>query len=318
MLNVLVVGAGQIGSRHLQGLVSVRLNLNIIVVDISNFSLDLAKLRWGEAGGNQSHHKIDWCKKIPGDIKNIDLAIVTTSSLGRATLVEQLVLSVNVNYWVFEKVLAQSRQELELIEYATSNAKNAWVNTPRRLMTWYQKLKIEFNNKGSLKIKKSGGLWGLACNSIHYIDLVNWWTGESLFSVNTRNLDKIWLKSKRLGYFEVSGELLIKFSGGTQLILQSYPNKVKDIIHIVLNDKKNWIINEQEGVAYKSKKEILSGKVELQSEMTGRMVTKILIEGTCNLPHLKESSKQHAIFLDAMLSHWNTCNKSNDKAVPIT
>ena len=142
MLNVLVVGAGQIGSRHLQGLVSVRLNLNIMVVDISNFSLDSAKLRWVEAGGNQSHHKIEWCKKIPGDIKNIDLAIVTTSSLGRATLVEQLALSVNVNYWVFEKVLAQSRQELDLIEYATSNAKNAWVNTPRRLMTWYQKLKI--------------------------------------------------------------------------------------------------------------------------------------------------------------------------------
>ena len=221
MLNVLVVGAGQIGSRHLQGLVSVRLDLNIMVVDISNFSLDSAKLRWVEAGGNQSHHKIEWCKKIPGDIKNIDLAIVTTSSLGRATLVEQLALSVNVNYWVFEKVLAQSRQELDLIEYATSNAKNAWVNTPRRLMTWYQKLKIEFNNKGSLKIKKSGGLWGLACNSIHYIDLINWWTGESLFSVNTSKLDKIWYKSKRLGYFEVSGELLIEFSGGTELILQS-------------------------------------------------------------------------------------------------
>ena len=230
MLNILVVGAGQIGSRHLQGLVSVRLDLNIMVVDISNFSLDTAKLRWVEAGGNQSHHKIEWCKKIPGDIKNIDLAIVTTSSLGRATLVEQLALSVNVNYWVFEKVLAQSRQELDLIEYATSTAKNAWVNTPRRLMTWYQKLKIEFNNKGSLKIKKSGGLWGLACNSIHYIDLINWWTGESLFSVNTSKLDKIWYKSKRLGYFEVSGELLIKFSGGTELILQSYPNKVKNIM----------------------------------------------------------------------------------------
>jgi len=318
MLNVLVVGAGQIGSRHLQGLVSVRLDLNIMVVDISNFSLDSAKLRWVEAGGNQSHHKIEWCKKIPGDIKNIDLAIVTTSSLGRATLVEQLALSVNVNYWVFEKVLAQSRQELDLIEYATSNAKNAWVNTPRRLMTWYQKLKIEFNNKGSLKIKKSGGLWGLACNSIHYIDLINWWTGESLFSVNTSKLDKIWHKSKRLGYFEVLGELLIEFSGGTELILQSYPNEVNNIMHIELTDKKNWIINEYEGVAYKSRKEILSGKVELQSEMTGAMVTKILSEGTCNLPRLKESSKQHAIFLDAMLSHWNTFNKSNDKAVPIT
>ena len=48
------------------------------------------------------------------------------------------------------------------------------------------------------------------------------------------------------------------------------------------------------------------------------MVTEILTQGTCGLPNLKESSEQHAIFLDSMLKHWNTFSKSNDKVVPIT
>ena len=318
MFNILIIGAGQIGSRHLQGLIGESLDLNITVVDTSSFSLDSAKVRWIEEGGDKSNHKIKWCEAISKNIKSLDLVIVATSSRGRAELVEQVALSVNVNYWVFEKVLAQSKQELDLIKYATNRAKGAWVNTPKRLMNWYKQLKIKFSNQKPLRIKKTGGLWGLACNSIHYIDLIIWWTGESLLSVNTSRLDPIWFKSKRAGYFEVSGELLINFSGGTELILQSYSNVVEDIMYIELADKKNWIIDESKGIAFESKKDILNGQLELQSRMTGPMVAKILTHGICELPTLKESFEQHTIFLDAMLNHWNLSNNYDDNIIPIT
>ena len=318
MSNILIIGVGQIGFRYLEGLSKAKLDLDITVVDSSELSLRSVKEHWLQVGAIRPHQKIRWCQTLPKELDNVDLAIIATCSKGRATLINEIAQVVSVRYWILEKVLAQSKQELDLIENATTNAKGIWVNTPRRLMAWHQQLKFKFCNQGSLKVKKIGGLWGLACNSIHFIDLISWWTGESLLSIDTSKLDKIWLESKRRGYFEVAGEIFAKFSGGTELLLKSNPNLVEDTIHIELQNKNIWVIDEGKGIAFESKEDILNGRLELQSDMTGPMVTKILTKGTCELPTLKKSLDQHTIFLDAMLQHWNHSNKCNDKAVPIT
>ena len=318
MQNILLVGAGQLGSRYLQGLSTVKLDLFITVVDPSNPSLDKAKKRWFEAGGDESHHTIRWCRLLPQDLVSIDLAIITTSAGGRADLVKKISSTTSVSYWLLEKVLAQSKKELDIINAATIDSKGTWVNMVRRVINWHQQLKFNFYEQGPLKVKKTGGLWGLACNTIHFIDLISWWTGESLLSVNTTRLDPAWLKSKRLGYFEVIGELLIKFSGGTELILQSQPIATEDMLYVEVLNKDIWKIDELNCVAFKSKKDVFKGEFKLQSELTGPIVTKILTNGTCELTTLKKSSEQHKVFLEAMLAHWNFSNKLNDKIVPIT
>ena len=318
MQNILLIGAGQLGSRYLQGLSTIKLDLCITVVDPSDLSLTNATKRWFEAGGDKSQHKIRWCKVLPQDLALIDLAIISTSARGRADLVKYISNTVSVSYWVFEKVLAQSKQELNIIHAATTDALGTWVNMARRVNDWHQQLKFKFYEQGPLTVKKTGGLWGLACNAIHFIDLISWWTGESLLSVNTNRLDSTWLKSKRLGYFEVIGELLVRFSGGTELVLQSQPNAKEDNISIELPNKNIWVIDELNCIAFKSKKDIFKGEFKPQSELTGPMVTKILTNGNCELTTLKQSSEQHQIFLDAMLAHWNFSNKFNDRIVPIT
>ncbi|MDC1014875.1 hypothetical protein OAQ64_04050 [Candidatus Pelagibacter sp.] len=318
MKNILLVGAGQLGSRYLQGLSTVKLDLFITVVDPSDLSLNKAKKRWFEAEGDESQHTIRWCKVLPQDLVLIDLAIISTSARGRADLVKKISSTVSVRYWVLEKVLAQSKKELDIINAATIDSKGTWVNMVRRVINWHQQLKFNFYEKGPLKVRKTGGLWGLACNTIHFIDLISWWTGESLLSVDTSRLDRNWLKSKRLGYFEVIGELLIKFSGGTELILQSNPIATEDLLYVEVSNKDIWTIDELNCVAFKSKKEVFKGEFKLQSEITGPIVKKILTNGTCELTTLKKSSDQHKIFLEAMLAHWNFSNKLNDKVVPIT
>tara|TARA_B110000977_G_C11087440_1_gene495279 strand:+ start:413 stop:1369 length:957 start_codon:yes stop_codon:yes gene_type:complete len=318
MYKILLVGAGQIGSRYLQGLVSMNLHLNVTVIDPLDASLDKAKKLWIEAGGDKSQHMIRWYKVLPEDLISIDLAIISTSSKGRAALVKNIRKSIQVNYWVLEKVLTQSKQELDVIKAATIDAKEVWVNMTRRLIDWHHQLKLKFYKKGPLKVKKNGGLWGLGCNGIHFIDLICWWTDESLISVNINGLDQNWFKSRRSEYFEITGELFIKFSGGTELILRSNHNVEEDNLYVELPNKSIWVINEDNGTAQNSKENILNGRLELQSELTAAMVTKILKNGTCDLTTLKQSVGHHEIFLDAMLEHWNFSNKCNDKQVPIT
>ena len=318
MQNILLVGAGQLGSRYLQGLSTVKIDLSITVVDPSDLSLNKAKKRGFEAGGDVSPHTIRWCKVLPQDLLLIDLAIITTSAGGRADLVKKISNTVSVSYWMLEKVLAQSKKELDIINVATIDSKGSWVNMVRREINWHQQLKLNFFKQGPLKVKKTGGLWGLACNTIHFIDLISWWTGESLISVNTDRLDHAWIKSKRVGYFEVMGELLVKFSRGTELTLQSQPIETRDILYVEIPNKDIWTIDELNCTAFKSKKNVFRGEFKLQSELTGPIITKILTNGNCELTTLKESLEQHKIFLEAMLSHWNFSNKFNDKIVPIT
>lgn len=315
---ILLVGAGQLGSRYLQGLVTAKSNLEITVVDPVTESIETAKLRWIQAGGNGSTHRVCWQKSLPLDMHRFDVALIVTSSKGRADLIEKIANTIDVRYWVLEKVLTQSSEELRVIHSALTGCNGAWVNTPRRMMTWHQSLKDSFGDRGLLKVSYSAGLWGLTCNSIHYIDLVAWWSGESLVSVDTNGLNHYWYESKRSGYFEISGELVVYFSGGTSLLLRSKNGAKAEPIQLTLSDGVVWCINELAGTACSSMGEQLDGRIEYQSQMSARIVDNILERGACDLPSLDESSEMHAIFLDAMLSHWNHTQNRNDDFVPIT
>ena len=50
--NILIAGAGQLGSRYLQGLSKFKDLLNIYVFDISDDSLKMAQSRWEECNNN--------------------------------------------------------------------------------------------------------------------------------------------------------------------------------------------------------------------------------------------------------------------------
>lgn len=317
MKNILLVGAGQLGSRYLQSLIKEKLNYNIIVVDISKISINDSKNIWEINGGLNSSHKIYWLSNLPNDIKFYDLAIISTSSKDRASLVKTISTKVNVKNWLLEKILAQSNNQLETIRKAVYKSDNVYVNMPRRNMDWFKNIKSLIPNK-SIKVEKIGTSWNLACNSLHFIDLVSWWTGESLISINTENLNNKWFESKRKGYFEVTGSLLGKFSNGSELVLKSFLKKSNEILKINILDKNFCNIYENTGRAVFSNGNIVKGKLDLHSEISGPTITKIVTDKTCNLPTFDESLGSHSIFLEKMLNNWNKSMNKNDKIVPIT
>ena len=58
MKNVLLVGAGQLGSRYLQSIIKERLNCNIIVVDINKNSIKTCKNIWIKMEDLHHHTKL--------------------------------------------------------------------------------------------------------------------------------------------------------------------------------------------------------------------------------------------------------------------
>ena len=306
------------GSRHLQGLVRAKCQLEIAVVDPSSSALETAKSRWVEAGGEYCHHRISWENDIPPELETIDLAFVVTSAKGRAELVQKIASQMAVRFWVLEKVLAQSVEELETISRVTALSHGVWVNTPRRMMVWHRSLKKAFESEGPIKASYSADLWGLACNSIHFLDLISWWMGEKLDSIDPNSLDSHWFESKRAGYFEVTGKLVARFSEGSTLMLESRDQAEIQPIQIELANGNTWKIDEVNGKASSTSGEHIDGCIEFQSQLSGRLVDDILLRGQCDLPNLEESVPMHAIFLQAMLKHWNLSQKRNDARIPIT
>ncbi len=293
-----LVGAGQIGSRYLQGLANYENTLDIEVYDINKNSLNIAKKRFLEINSNKNNHKIQYKTKNLNFENYYDLIIISTSSKDRSKIIADYNNKSKVKFWLIEKIL--------------------WVNTPRRAMKFYSDLKQKIGTDIPKRINLHGGLWGMACNSIHFIDLVEWLTEQHLISVDTTNLDKKWVEAKRPGYYEVTGEISLKFSKGTELLLQSDPTHNNDLINIEISENNFWEINEHEGYMRHSSGELIFGKLSNISEISTEIIQNILKNETCDLTNLRDSCRQHSIILNSFLDHWNKYNNKKDKKVPIT
>jgi predicted dehydrogenase len=315
--NVLLVGAGQLGSRYLQGLVSFEDPLAITVVDQSECSLTLARERVAQAETARSHD-VQYYTKLEAAPQKFDLALVVTPSNCRARVVEEISSRHEVKGWILEKVLAQSCEQLDQIKQALSSSNLVWVNIPRRLMSWHQAIRSQLLPDGSvpLQVRVVGGSWGLACNAIHFIDLVAWWTQAEVQSISADGLDG-WVNSKRAGFKEVFGSLLVHYTDGSVLELSCLPDSQPAVITVEA-PQGTWRVEEAVGVATGPAGLQLQGQLSFQSALTAPLVAQILQDGYCALPTLAESIAQHRPLLQALVVHWNRTQGRQDFSVPIT
>ena len=104
MYNILIIGAGQLGSRHLQGALLSKNELNITVVDPSQESINVACERASEVKYGNPHSTVSYKIDIPNN-EYIDICIIATAAHVRAIVTKQLLLTNEVKQIVFEKVL---------------------------------------------------------------------------------------------------------------------------------------------------------------------------------------------------------------------
>ena len=318
MHKVLIVGAGQLGSRYLQGLSKAGVPLTIIVFDVSLESIGRAEIRWREVDGDKTQHRVRYVTDLAKVPSEIDLAIIATLADVRPSIVARLVERIVVKYWVLEKVLTQSEAGLDKIQACIRSNSKAWVNTPRRMMPWHQQVKATFGMLPPLTLNIQGDLWGLACNAVHFLDLLAWWTGETLQLVNTERLDSDWFQSKRPGNWEIGGTLVALFSGGSQALLTAKAGGPAVSTMEVSDGKSSWEMNEVGGIARRSDGFIIPGRLLYQSEISSGLVEGILTNGYCDLPTLAESIDLHRVFIGSMHEHWRRSGHPTATFVPIT
>ncbi len=262
-------------------------------------------------------HQVTFHSSLETIPLKLDIAVVATTARVRPQVVREIASYSSVRYWILEKVLAQSEAGLDEMVAQVGLEAKAWVNTPRRMLSWHQQIKSKLSHNGPLSLEVYGGSWGLACNAVHYLDMFAWWTGETLEEVDTLQLDSRWVEAKRPGNWEIFGTLHARFSGGSVATLSAQEGEV--FYKFELEDgARTWLIDEAAGTATRSDGLALPGRLPFQSEVSGALVESILVSGTCELPTLSQSLAIHRPFIASLLSHWRATVDAQANAIPIT
>ena len=318
--NICVIGVGNLGIRHAQAILNAELQVVLHLVDPD----PQLSLRVSSIISNQDQKDDIKCyaeiKLLP---ENLDVVIVATTADVRFSILSALLEHAKVKYLVLEKVLFQSTRQIQsagnLIE--KSGAK-VWVNCPRRMIEVYKSIKGKISSDGPYRIQIAGSNWGLACNSIHCIDYVSWVTNAPIKAISMEKIDKEILTTKRSGFIEFTGELLIEFVGGTLLSLVSSRIGLNSpMTWSVAGAKRNWEVTEANGrctLINEDGDEIVSGRVNYQSELSGIFVKDLLQCGSCSLTEFNESALHHDYLLSAFSDFLEQSLGQEVKLCPVT
>lgn len=324
MKTVCIIGAGQLGSRHLQALKTVRQPLNIIVVDPNQENLKTAQERYESFTAGMFQHSVSYNSEIPVSNKQIDLAIIPTNSNMRKQVIEKLLLKNEVKHMVLEKLLFQRRKDYQTVgDLIKKHNIKTWVNCSMRTMPFYHAIKNELGNK-PVFYHVSGSQFGLVTNAIHYLDHISYITDCSGFCIDTGMLDEQIISSKRKGFMELNGTLNAKFADGSHAAFTCYPDGNAPVQVQLMNSDVRIIVRETERKAWISRSKDnwtwieTDAIIPYQSEMTTVFTESILNEGKCVLVNYEDSSKIHLQLLDPLLEFVNKHTDNTYDIYPFT
>ena len=301
-----VIGAGQLGSRHIQALGRVGGVAEVFVVDPSDNALQMAIKRFAEFN-----------PEFPGEIKTLkdplylpselDIAIVSTNSNVRLGAIKALLKVAEVRYLILEKVLFQDLAEyLQAEELLEGRMARTWVNCPQRLWPFFREVRERFGGQSELEVVAHGSNWGLGCNAIHNADIAAFlWNGTLRHNAH---LDPVLHDSKRPGFKEFTGELVTRAADGGKVRQISYTSGSAPFRFSVIHPTAHLIWDVASGGAMEAsagsnwewtRREI---RVPYQSELTTRIVENILTGGDCGLPDYKSAADLHVGVLQALLN----------------
>ena len=321
MKTIMIIGAGQLGSRHLQGAIQSELALHVIVVDPFQNSLNVAEQRANEIKLGNSETRISYTTKIECAV-SIDVCIIATTANIRFSVFEELISRCTVENILFEKVLFQKENEYSLVgDLLKQHGINAWVNCPRRVYPAYKKIQSLLRTEESLSLSVQGSHWGLACNGIHFIDLFSFLSNKADIEINATMLKKDIVESKRHGFYEVFGTLTGQFNDHFSFELSCSDNEAMSIQVKIVTPNYEITVDELQNklsIFHNDDKSEETYYPLYQSQLTYLNVEEIVKMNFSSLTPFSESKKIHMPFIKAIKDHVESSLDKKLDACPIT
>ena len=330
--HIVIVGAGNLGSRHLQALSNINLKVDISLIDPNENALKTAKKLFSKTLANEKIISINFYKTLSPINRNVDIAVIATTADVRRDVIESFIKKVYVKNIILEKVLFQKIEDFEPIENLFKNENvNAWVNCPRRMWPFYKQQANDLQESNVQEVHVSGASWGLGSNLIHFIDLISFITKKQRYDLKTDLLSKTITQSKRKGFLELTGTISGYFEKGPFFTISSHLQGKNSLTIKIVSESS--VINIDEGDLYKTQKmgrswissinnnwewEVSSFDIPLQSQLTHLAVQQILQKNESDLTLYSESAQLHMPMINGLIEHIKRSNNSSEAICAIT
>lgn len=244
-MRVVVIGCGNLGSRHAESLSKHQEVTSITLVDPSYEGLIKSTAIVRDTGFNGAVLALTDIAELSGEYS---LAVVSTSSTERAESLQLLMRYANPEAILLEKLLSPNSEELVKIkELVHGSQSKFWVNCPMPYFSHYKEiwdiLQTQLESS-QLTYKVSAGNLGLISNSIHYLDHFSHLTGREVINVSLSPNAEV-IPSKRNGYSEVLGSMTAQTIKGDVLEMLFFPELTKNHLSIeITSGDSRWLIDE--------------------------------------------------------------------------
>lgn len=322
MKNVVIIGVGNLGKRHLEGLMPSNHDLAIYCVDPSQASLDNAAATI--ASKDLRGKEVRFYTSFDAIPEQIDLAIIATNSKNRLEAVKQLLSKSRVANMILEKVLFPALREYEeaaqiLAQYSVE----AWVNCPRRLNETYVNLRGLLGGAGKFHMSVFGNKWGMGSNTIHFLDLFVFLAGSKRIEVDLGGLNKQVAEARRAGYVDFHGSITALDDRGCTCAIHDLDGHESSIyINIFSRDHVVQIRENDEMVLI----DLLNGqgrvsyphRMEYQSQLTYKVADRILDGTDPGLTSFHESVMIHEPLIAGLIGFFGNRESTGVDSIAIT
>lgn len=297
MINIAIIGAGQLGSRHMQAMAKVKDDIILYIVDPYEQSLEISKGRFSEV--NTLAKELVCLNHIIDLPKELEFVVISTNSKQRLGVLRELMDHAKIKYLLLEKILFPIISEYEeATRILEDTDTRTFVNCSRTMWSAYQNLKRILDTSSKVTLEVSGVNWNLGSNTIHFLNLFLYLTNEVRATIDTSKLDNEILANKRKGYIEFSGTLKAITPKQHELILTSKLVGDEPVAISIKSLNQNIEIQEAEEVIYiDGYKQVFP--MHHQSNLTNKVYEQLQETGDCSLVLYKQSVEEHLMLLNA-------------------
>lgn len=321
MKHLAIIGAGQLGSRHLQALATLPVACDITVIDPVQASLEVARQRFEELERSPTITAVHYAQEMNALPAHLDYAIIATTADVRLQVLRSLLNGRSVAALLLEKVLFQHAGEYaQARDLLSASNTRAWVNCPRRLFPVYRDLSDFFAQERLLSFSTTGGGWGLGCNSIHFIDLFAQFARAVPEQLDGRDLDQGLIPSKRANFKEFTGTLR-GMLGRARFDITSFADSSARLLTTIRAEKRACVVDEGAGKAFLFDGESWHEKLfrtPFLSQLGGAIATDILTTGECGLTSFADSVAYHLPLLQCLGAHASAADGTDPSFFPVT
>lgn len=291
-VKALVVGFGGMGCRHAFSLFLGKEYSEIFVIE-PNYQAFLDNCQRIQISASNFSY-VKEINQLPDDI---EFAVIATTSNIRLNIFKYLILKKNIKKFLLEKVVFQSESQfLEAISIIEKYQVTAFCNFVNRYFPNYRLIKNQIIKNKPITMIVSGGEFGLACNSLHYVDLFQYLT-TSLPRLVSYNLIENTRKHKRGNqYKEIIGQMSWVTESGDKLVINSQLERIGDVeisiqfeqnVHILNEGSCRHLVIDQDNNISDSKFEIL------YTSVLTNIIDLDIKNGTCLLPLVQDTKYIH-------------------------